>query len=82
MSDEFVTQCIRAGIPSVVVVGIHGAIQSVEVARQRLDRWDPENPPDKARSFINAYADVENSVAILAGILMDKGLPMTKWAAK
>lgn len=82
MSDAFVSQCIRSGIPSVVVVGIQDAIASVEVARQRLDMWDPENPSDKARSFIDAYAEVENAVAILAGILMDKGLPLTKGGVK
>jgi len=82
MSDEFVTQCIRAGIPSVVVVGIQGAIASVEVARQRLDAWDPENPSDKSRSFINAYAEVENEVAKLAAELTDRGLPLTMEGAK
>lgn len=82
MSDAFVTQCIRAGIPSGVVLGIQGAIQVVEVARQRLDAWDPENPSDKARSFINAYAEVENEVAKLAAELMDRGLPLTMEGAK
>ena len=82
MSDAFISQCIKAGIPSGVVLGIQGAIKAVETARQRLDAWDPENPSDKAWSFIDAYAEVENEVAKLAAELMDIGLPLTMEGAK
>ena len=82
MSDTFVTQCIKAGIPSVLVIASQELIYECGVLQQKVDEWDPLYPGAKALAVIHRINEVTNCGNKIAAILTDRGLPLTSEGAK
>ena len=82
MSDAFVTQCIKAGVPSVLVIASQEMIHECGVLQQRLDNWDPLRPSDRVSLLIDSINEVTNCGNKIAAILTDRGLPLTIGGAK
>ena len=82
MSDTFISQCVKAGVPSVLVIASRELIHECGVLQQQLDDWDPAYPSDRLRSLIDSINEVTNCGSKIAAILTDRGLPVKMEGSK